>query len=147
VPVVTLAFSATRAAVGCAGGGPAAGANVLYPAQADFSGTIAYSAASSGAAFCTGRARAEPLVGTRQADQLDVSLETRGALLAGCNKACAVTVHQQVTGTVLRDPGGAPVGFTGTLLDQATLDATVAGADCAPCVTPCQATYTLTGLP
>jgi hypothetical protein len=147
VPVVTLAFRATRTAVACVAGGPVAGVNSLYPAEVDFTGTIAYSASSSGAALCLARSRAEPLVGAQVADQLDVSLDTRGALLAACNTACAVFAHQQVIGTVSRDAGGAPTGFTGTLLDQATLDSTVAGASCSPCTTPCQASYALTGLP
>jgi hypothetical protein len=146
-PVATLDFSGTLTLVSCAAGAPAAGVNSLFPAKVDFSGTVSYVGSSSTAALCVLRPNAEPLVGTQVTDQLDVSLETRGALLSGCNPLCAVTVHQQVTGTLQRDPGGVPTGFTGTLLDRETLDGTVAGADCTPCTTPCQATYALSALP
>jgi hypothetical protein len=145
--VATFAFSGIRTQVSCTGGAPTAGANSLYPEPVSFTGIIAASSSGATAALCVARPRAEPLVGTLAADQLDVALDTRGALLSGCNTRCAVTVHQQVTGTLQRDPGGTPSGFTGTLVDQATLDATVDGADCTPCTTPCTATYTLTGLP
>ena len=138
-PIATLAFTATRTAVSCAA------TNSLYPADVKFTGTITSSASGAGAALCVAHPRAEPLVGTLVSDLLDVSLETRGALLGGCNPLCAVTVHQQVTGTLQRDPGGAPSGFTGTLVDQATQDGAVSGAVCTPCVTPCQASYTLSG--
>jgi hypothetical protein len=146
-PVATLAFSGTRTAVSCAGGAPAGGIDSLYPGLVSFTATLTSSASGTVGALCLDRARAEPMLGTRLADQFDVALETRGALLAGCNNRCAVTVHQQVTGTLQRDPGGDPAGFTGTLVDQATLDGAVSGADCTPCTTPCQASYALTGLP
>jgi hypothetical protein len=146
-PVATFAFSGRLPQVSCAGGAPAAGASSLYPAKVKFTGTVAYSGSSASAALCVIRPLAEPLVGAQVADQVAVELSTRGALLSGCNARCAVTVLQRVTGTVQRDPGGAPTGFTGELVDQETLDPTVTGADCAPCTTPCQATYLLTGLP
>jgi hypothetical protein len=146
-PVASLAFSGTRTLVSCAGGAPAAGIDSLYPELVSFTGTLTSSASGSVAALCLGRTRAEPLLGTRLADQFDVALETRGALLAGCNNLCAVTVRQQVTGTLQRGPGGDPIGFTGTLVDQATLDGAVSSADCSPCITPCQASYALSGLP
>ncbi len=138
-----MAFHGTQTAMSCAGGAPAAGANSLYPMEVSFTGTIAATSSGSSAALCVARARAEPMTGTLVADQLDVGLDTRGALLSGCNARCAVTVHQQVTGMLRRTPGGTPSGFTGTLVDQATLDAAVAGADCSPCTTPCTATYAL----
>jgi hypothetical protein len=145
--VASLSFSGTRVLVTCNAGEPAAGINALYPATVSFTGTISYASGSDGAWLCPARAGAEPLVGSHPADVLDVSLETRGALLAACSAACAVTVHQQVKGTLQRDSGGVPIGFTGTLLDQATLDASVPGAGCSPCTAPCQATYALAGLP
>ena len=144
-PVASLEFSGTRTLVTCAAGAPAAGVNSLFPESVSFAGTL--TASGPGAALCLARARAEPMVGTRVADQFDVELDTRGALLGGCSATCAVAVHQQVTGTLLRDPGGAPSGFAGTLVDQETLDATVAGTDCTPCVTPCQASYALSAVP
>jgi hypothetical protein len=142
-PVGVFALRGTLQSVSCAGGGPAAGVDALYPAQFDLTGIIAYSSTGDGAALCSAVARAEPLVGTQVADQVDLALDTRGALLGGCSARCAVTVHQRVTGTVQRDAAGAPTGFTGTLLDRATLDDTILGADCAPCTTPCQASYLL----
>jgi hypothetical protein len=146
-PVASLAFKGTRTAVSCAGGAPAAGLDSLYPATVSFTATITFLASGTDAALCLATPRAEPLLGTRVADQIDVALETRGALLSGCSASCAVTVHQQVTGTLQRNPGGAVSGFTGTLVDQATLDGTVTGAGCSPCTTPCQASYTLLSPP
>jgi hypothetical protein len=147
LPVASLALVGTRTLTSCADGGPAAGVNQLYPADVSFSATISYSASGSGAALCVARPRAEPLVGARVGDQVDLMLETRGAVLAACSASCAVTIRQRVTGTLQRDPAGLPSGFSGTLVDQATLDGAVAGADCAPCTTPCQASYLLSGLP
>lgn len=147
VPIATFLFNGTRTLVGCTGGEPLTGANTLYPPTVSFTGTISSTASGATAALCVAHPWAEPLVGTRVADQLDLSLETRGALLGDCNSRCAVTVRQQVTGSLQRAAGGEPSGFTGTLVDQATLDATVTGADCQPCTTPCQATYAITGLP
>jgi hypothetical protein len=146
-PVATLAFSGTLSLVGCAGGAPAAGINALFPSAVAFTGTVTSYSSGTAAALCVISSNAEPLTGTRVADTIDVSLETRGALLSGCNPLCAVTVRQQVAGALQRDPGGAPSGFTGTLVDEETRDAAVAGADCTPCTTPCQATYALSALP
>jgi hypothetical protein len=145
-PVSTLEFAGSRTLVECAGGGPAAGVNALYPDTVKFTGTLSYATGTT-AALCGVHPGAEPLVGTQVADQIDVSLETRGALLSACSARCGVTVLQQVTGTLARGPADAPAGFSGTLTDQATLDATIPGADCTPCVTPCRATYLLTGTP
>jgi len=146
-PVATLAFKGTLTTVDCAAGAPAAGTNALFPTMVDFSGTVTTYSSGSAAALCVIRPNAEPLTGTRVADAIDVSLETRGALLGACNPLCAVTVRQQVAGALLRDAGGAPSGFTGTLVDEETQDPTVAGADCTPCTTPCRATYALSALP
>jgi len=143
-PVALVALSGPLTQVGCAAGIPAAGMNAIYPATVSFSGTIAY--AGSGAALCDIGPSAEPLVGTQVADAIDVTLETRGALLGACNARCAVTVRQQLTGTLRRGPLGAPSSFDGTLTDTASVDASVTGADCTPCTTPCQATYQLTGV-
>jgi hypothetical protein len=142
-PVATLTFTGTRTAASCAQGTePAAGANSLFPPTVRFTGTVAVSGAT--AALCGIAPNAEPLVGTLVADVLDVSLTTTGALLVGCNAACAVAVDQRVQGTLQRDPGGAPSGFTGTLDDVERVDPAVARATCAPCLTPCQASYALT---
>jgi hypothetical protein len=146
-PVARLAFSGPRTAVTCAGGAPAAGVNSLYPAEVRFTGTLTSSASGAGAALCLANPRAEPLLGTRVADHFEVALETRGALLGGCGASCAVTVLQRVSGSLERGPGGTPTGFTGTLVDQATVDLTVPGAHCSECTTPCQAVYTLSAVP
>jgi hypothetical protein len=146
-PVATLVFSGPRTLVTCAGGAPAAGVNSLYPGEVRFTGTLTSSTSGAGAALCLASTRAEPLLGTRVADHFEVALETRGALLGGCGTSCAVTVLQQVTGTLERDPGGTPSGFTGTLVDQATLDGSVTGARCSECTTPCQASYALSAVP
>jgi hypothetical protein len=146
LPLATFAFEGKRTAVTCAGGEPTAGIDTLYPPTVSFTGTISSSASGATAALCVTRPWAEPLVGTWAAALLDVSLETRGALLSGCNDRCAVTVLQRVTGSLRRDPGGAPIAFTGALVDRATQDGAVAAADCQPCTTPCQASYELTGL-
>ena len=146
LPLATFAFAGTRAAVTCAGGEPVAGIDALYPPTVSFTATISSSASGATAALCVTRPWAEPLVGARSADQIDVSLETRGALLGGCNARCAVTVFQQVTGSLQRDASGAPTAFTGALLDRATQDGSVESADCQPCATPCQARYDLAGL-
>ena len=146
-PIAALNFTGTQAAVSCAAGSaPAAGINALYPASVTFSATITSTTSGTGAALCLSVERAEPMLGSGSGDVIDVSLDTQGALLTPCNTRCAVTVHQQVTGTVLRGPGGAPTGFSGTLTDTATMDATVTGADCTPCVTPCRSSYALTGV-
>lgn len=133
-------------ASGCAAGEPAGGIGAVYQGNVSFSGTIAYAASGNVAAFCGFGPSAEPLVGTQVADRVEVSLKTRGALLSACSARCAVTVRQTLDGNLQRDPGGQPAGFIGTFTDQATIDDDVAGADCAPCTTPCQATYQLTGL-
>jgi hypothetical protein len=146
-PVAFLHVQGLLTQVSCAGGAPAAGVNSLFPSTVDFYGTVTFAPGGSTAALCLASPGAEPLVGTRTADQVDVSLTTTGALLSGCDAACAVTVAQRVTGTLQRDPGGAPTGFTGELQDVETLDPAVPGAACGPCATPCQATYALTGLP
>jgi hypothetical protein len=130
----------------CAAGGPAAGINAVYQGNVTFAGTLSYVASGNVAAFCGIGPSAEPLVGTQVADQVEVSLDTRGALLSACSARCGVTVRQTLAGTLQRDPSGQPTGFTGTFTDRATLDGDIAGADCAPCTTPCQATYRLTGL-
>ncbi len=146
-PVATFAFNGTRTEVSCKDGAPAAGTNSVYPATVSFTGTISHLTSGGSAALCVARPRAEPLIGTLVSDALDVALDTRGALFGECDPRCAVTVRQQVNGTLQRDPGGVAVGFTGTLLDTATLDITVPGAFCNQCVTPCHASYALTGLP
>jgi hypothetical protein len=144
-PVAFLRFKGPLTQVSCAGGAPAAGVNSLFPPSVDFTGSIIFTTGGSTAALCITSPNAEPLVGTQS--PFDVSLTTTGALLSGCNAACAVTVTQRVTGTLQRDPGGAPAGFTGELQDLETQDPTVGGAACSPCTTPCQATYALAGVP
>jgi hypothetical protein len=52
-----------------------------------------------------------------------------------------------MTGVLARVGDAAPTGFSGEFTDQASVDTSVTGATCAPCTTPCQATYLLTGLP
>lgn len=136
---------ATRTEVACAAGAPADGFDGLYPPSFTFTATVAFAAEGNGAAVCTLRRLFEPLTGTHQGDQVAVALESAGAVLGQCSAACAVTVRQELTGTVARDPGtGAATGFDGTLVDRATA---AAGVDCAPCTPPCQATYALAPAP
>lgn len=146
-PVATLTFTASNALVGCVAGATNQLMSSYYQPNVVFTGTISVSTTGGTAALCLVRDRAEPLVGTLVSDVIDVALDTKGALIAACNPRCAVTVHQQVTGTLQRAPAGTVTGFTGTLLDQARLDTTVDRADCTPCITPCQAEYVLTGVP
>ncbi len=142
-PVATLQFQAALAGSSCGGAPSAAYANQL-PASFAFSATLAYAAQGSAAALCTGRVDSSPLVGTRSGDAISVLVDTSQAALAGCSSTCAVSVEQLVTGTLSRDAAGTPTGFTGTLVET---DTAAPGADCAPCTSPCQATWTLAATP
>ena len=139
----TFLVQATRTAVACAAGAPATsgGLDDLYPPAFTFDATVAFAAEGTGAAICTLRRLAAPLTGTHQGDDLSVALEAGGAILTACSATCAVTVRQELTGTLARDPGsGAATGLDGVLVDRATA---AAGVDCGPCTAPCQATYAL----
>ena len=138
---------ATRTDVSCAAGAPATtgGLDDLYPATFTFAATVAFAAEGTGAAVCTLRRLSAPLTGTHQGDLVTVALETGGAVLTACSAACAVTVRQELAGTLARDPGtGLATGFTGTLVELATA---AGGVDCGPCTPPCQATYALAPAP
>jgi hypothetical protein len=124
--------------------------DILFPpALPALSLTIAYAAVGPGAVACLPRPKASPFQGTRTTgaggEQLSLALDTSGAVLGSCAAACAVTVHQTLTGLVARDPvSGLATGFTGEHVEVAS--ATPA-ADCAPCVAPCTATWALTPAP
>jgi hypothetical protein len=136
-------LQATRTAVACVAGAPATpgGLDDLYPPAFTFAVTVAFAGDGTGAAMCTLRRTSEPLTGTHQGDEVAVALETGGAVLAACAATCAVTVRQEITGTLARDAGtGLATGFDGTLVDAATA---AAGAGCGPCTPPCSATYAL----
>jgi hypothetical protein len=140
-------LQATRTAVTCASGAPATaqGLDDLYPRGFTATVTVSFAADGAGAAICTLRRTSEPLTGTRQGDQVSVALETGGAVLEACAATCAVTMRQEITGTLARDAGsGLATGFSGTLVDTATA---AAGVDCAPCTPPCSATYALAPAP
>lgn len=158
--VATFTFAATRLpdAAGCAEvlgppayTGPAPDFVALYPLELPAANgaatlTVAYASQGQAAALCTDRPGATPFTGTRAPataddDQVTATLETSGAVLAACSGLCAVTVRQEISGLLRRDPAsGAVTGFTGTLTET---DTATAGADCTPCVAPCGATYTL----
>jgi hypothetical protein len=146
--VARFQFSGTLVDVGCVSGGPAAGVNTLFPGSISFEAIISYTPGGVGAAVCPVNKRAEPFMGTHggsTGDHVDVSLQT-SSYVSDCGLCAAIDV-QHVVGDLQRDQGGTPTGFIGTLTDTFTLDTSVAGATCAPCVTPCHGSYDLTTLP
>jgi len=117
----------------------------VIPAAPPFTFTITYGSQGGSAALCTGLAKANPYLGTRTSvaggESLSVALDTAGAVLGACAGTCAVTFHHAVTGLVARDPvSGAATGFTGEYVETASATPSAA---CAPCATPCTATWTL----
>lgn len=121
----------------------------LFPPTRAFQATIAYGALDASAAFCLPVPGASPYVGTRTSvgtdEQLSVSVETSGAVLASCSSTCAVTVLHEVTGLVEHATAGGPVtGFTGELVETAS---PTPASSCAPCTAPCAATYALAKSP
>jgi hypothetical protein len=141
----SIALTGTLTAASCAAGAPAAGIDALYPATVSAAGTLAYASQGSGAAFCLARLGTEPFLGTHASatggDEVSVTLDTSGAVLAACDPGCAVTVHQSLSFLVALDPvSGAPTGTTGTLTETAS---PTAGATCGPCTLPCSASWAL----
>jgi hypothetical protein len=117
----------------------------LFPVTRAFQATIAYGALDASAAFCLPVPGASPYVGTRTSvgtgEQLSVSVETSGAVLASCSSTCAVTVLHSVTGLVEHAVAGGPVtGFTGELVEAAS---PTPASSCTPCTAPCTATWAL----
>ena len=120
--------------------------DLLFKKDPPVKATIAYGALDASAAFCLPVPGAAPYAGTRVTtpggDQLSFSLDTSGAVLSSCSATCAVTVHHEVTGLLVRDPvSGAVTAFTGVSTETAS--ATPA-ATCTPCTAPCTATWSLT---
>ncbi len=119
------------------------------PGQPDLVVAIAYGPQEAAAAVCLPRPKDSPLLGTHAAaaggDELAVSLDTSGAVYGACAAACAVTVHQALTGLLARDPvSGAATGFTGQLVE---VGSATAAAACAPCAAPCTATWAVATAP
>jgi len=121
----------------------------LFAPEVRFQASIAYGSLDDSAALCMPVPGARPYLGSRTAvaggDQLSVTLETVGAVLASCSSTCAVTMHHEVTGLLERDPvSGVVTGFTGESVEGAspTPDAT-----CTPCTAPCAATWALAPAP
>jgi hypothetical protein len=99
--------------------------------------TIAF-AAPDEAALCPDRALAEPLVGARAGDAVDVAAPARAASVEGC--ACSVVVVERVRGTLVRDAAGAAVGFEGELVDELAAAGGLPACAAAPgeaCAVPC----------
>ena len=127
---------------------PRRGGQRALPATVDFTGTVTSFSSGTAAALCVARPNAEPLTGTGAADAIDVSLETRGALLERLQRP--LRRHRPPAGG--RDPAARSRRRPLRLHRDAgrrgrRQDPTVAGADCAPCTTPCRATYALSALP
>lgn len=102
---------------------------------------IAYPATGE-AALCPERSLAEPLLGARDGDALDVAAPARPTSLAGCS--CALQVVERVTGTVARDASGGAIGFAGELVND--LAPAVGAASCTggeACAAPCRIRWTL----
>jgi hypothetical protein len=97
-----------------------------------------------GAAVCLQRTMAEPLLGTRDGDRIDVSAPLRSGTARGC--ACTVQLLERISGTLVRD-GDVPVGFSGELsTDLSPADGTTscaATADGGGCVVPCSVRWAL----
>jgi hypothetical protein len=105
--------------------------------------TIAFPAPEE-AAVCPERALAEPLVGSRTGDVLEVASVPRSASLRGC--ACSLQVLERVSGTVLRDASGAAVGFSGELVDDLVPTGPLPACAAAPgelCPAPCRVRWAL----
>jgi len=141
-PPVSVDCQAVRPAPDCCFDG-------LFPLRRAVRAVVAFGVADETAALCLQVPGAVPYLGTRAAvaggDELQVSLDTGGAVLSACASTCAVTVHHEVTGLLARDPGtGAVTGFTGQSVEAASATASAA---CGACVTPCTATWTLAQAP
>lgn len=175
VPVATLDLAATRTSASCQGdtapadgtaacaaGTPPLTVNCLldrpvppccfdglFKPEVEFRATFAFGSTGSAASFCLPVPGATPYPGSHAAvaggDQVSVSLETIGAVLASCSATCAVTMRHEVSGLLGRDPvTGDVTGFTGESVELAspTPDAT-----CTPCTAPCTATWSLAPKP
>jgi hypothetical protein len=97
-----------------------------------------------GAAACLQRPLAEPLIGTRTGDAIEVATPLRSVTASGC--ACTAQLRETLTGTLQRD-GVVTVGFSGELNTE--LVPADGAASCAPaeeggtCVVPCSVRWTL----
>ena len=129
---------------------PDAGCPFASP-PVDFTATLAFGSETS-ARLCVERPDAEPLLGTHDGDHVSLSSDAGAANVPSC--ACAVTVTESVVGDVLRDDGGAAIGFAGELTDR--MDPTDAGASCErdagpgalpQCGVPCAVRWQLTKSP
>ncbi len=174
VEMATLSLAGARVSAACAGGAPLDGTAAcaaatppvtadcqgagplppccfdrLFPPVLPFRAVVAFGALDDSAALCVQRPGATPFLGTRAAapggDALTVAADTAGAVLGSCAATCAVTVRHEVTGLLARDPeSGAVTGFTGQVVETASATPSAA---CAPCATPCTATWALAPAP
>jgi hypothetical protein len=113
------------------------GGDLTLPATLSFG-------ASGEAALCPERSLAEPLVGTRAGDAVEVAAPPRPGSVRGC--ACSVVVVEAIRGTLLRDEAGAVVGFEGELVDDLAPAGglpSCAAAPGEPCGVPCRVRFTL----
>jgi hypothetical protein len=96
------------------------------------------------AALCLERGLAEPLLGAREGDALDVAAPPRPAALDGC--ACDLRVAERIRGAVLREGTGGAVGFAGELVDDLAPAGGLpacAAADGEVCLAPCRIRWQL----
>jgi hypothetical protein len=124
--------------------GAACQAAIQAAAAPALAASISFTGADA-AAVCPSRPLAEPILGARSGDVIDVVASAEPAAASGCT--CSVRVVERVSGTVTRDATGAATGFTGELVDE------VAAADGGPCtaaagstcLVPCAVRWALTG--
>jgi hypothetical protein len=105
--------------------------------------TIAFTGPEE-AAVCPDRALAEPLVGSRSGDAIEVAAVARSASLRGC--ACSLQVLERVSGTVLRDGSGVAAGFSGELVDSLVPAGPLPTCAASPgetCPAPCRVRWAL----
>jgi hypothetical protein len=131
---------------------PACAAAALPEDAVDASQTVAAALSfigEGGAAVCLERTLADPLLGTRTADRIDVAAQPEPVAVDACG--CAVTVVERLSGTIVRDASGAAVGLADVSLVNALAAADGATA-CPPagtaaCPVPCDIHFTVQGAP
>jgi hypothetical protein len=110
----------------------------------DLTVTVSFTG-DSGAALCLQRPLADPLVGTREGDRIEVSAPVRASSARGC--ACTAQLVEGIAGSLERaDETG--VGFSGEL--RVEVSPADGSSSCAPsadgdvCAVPCSVRWTLT---
>jgi hypothetical protein len=105
-----------------------------------FDGLLAADPSGQSAALC--RPTGIVLFGQHSGTRYSVQGSTDGAVLASCAATCSAALRLFVVGNVSSDPGGAPSGFAGVLVEEMSK---VGAADCGTCTLPCAARYALAG--